>query len=101
MGNSPPAMKLALSPEIAVSVGSARVRIAPACSIALTVALKKFCPELRLTVARAELLDDVALYFGNGHLEHHLLAAGDDEAVDHLGGIADQPRGEVESALGL
>ena len=55
MGNSPPATKLALSPEIAVSVGSAKVRIVPACSMARRVALKKFCPELTLSVARVAL----------------------------------------------
>src|SRR5262249_62022269 len=55
MGNSPPATKFALSPDIAVSVGSAKVRITPACSIAFKVALKKFCPELTLKVARVAL----------------------------------------------
>ncbi len=39
MGNSPPARKVALSPEIAVSVGSARVRSTPARSIACKVEL--------------------------------------------------------------
>lgn len=37
-GNSPPARKFALSPEIAVSVGSASVRITPARSMARSVA---------------------------------------------------------------
>src|SRR5882757_5080699 len=38
-GNSPPAMKVADSPEIAVRLGSARVRTTPALSIARNVAL--------------------------------------------------------------
>src|ERR1700709_387870 len=37
-GNSPPAMSVADSPEIAVRFGSARVRTTPALSIARTVA---------------------------------------------------------------
>src|SRR3954466_13045644 len=37
-GNSPPAMKVADSPEIAVRLGSASVRTTPALSIARTVA---------------------------------------------------------------
>src|SRR6202012_3579219 len=39
IGNSPPAMKVADSPEIAVRFGSARVRTTPALSIARKVAL--------------------------------------------------------------
>src|SRR3954449_10793995 len=39
MGNSPPAMKVADSPEIAVRLGSASVRMTPALSIARIVAL--------------------------------------------------------------
>src|SRR5207302_7870007 len=39
IGNSPPARNVALSPEIALSVGSASVRITPARSIALRVAV--------------------------------------------------------------
>src|SRR5664279_2075548 len=38
-GNSPPARKLAVSPEIAVKLGSAKVRMTPALSIARTVAV--------------------------------------------------------------
>src|ERR1700684_1326720 len=38
IGNSPPAMKVADSPEIAVRFGSASVRITPALSIARSVA---------------------------------------------------------------
>src|SRR5665213_1711519 len=38
IGNSPPAMKVADSPEIAVRFGSARVRTTPALSIARKVA---------------------------------------------------------------
>src|SRR5205085_3199678 len=38
IGNSPPARKFALSPEIAVRFGSARVRMTPARSIARNVA---------------------------------------------------------------
>ena len=34
----------------------------------------------------AELLDDVALHFGDGDLEHHLVAAAHGDAVDHLVG---------------
>src|SRR4029079_19622305 len=39
IGNSPPAMNVAVSPEIAVRVGWARVRITPARSIARSVAV--------------------------------------------------------------
>ena len=39
IGNSPPAMKVAESPEMAVKLGSARVRTTPALSIARKVAL--------------------------------------------------------------
>src|ERR1700730_2393039 len=39
IGNSPPAMKVADSPEIAVRLGSASVRTTPALSIARKVAL--------------------------------------------------------------
>src|SRR3984957_9437684 len=39
IGNSPPAMNVADSPEIAVRLGSARVRITPALSIARIVAV--------------------------------------------------------------
>ena len=39
IGNSPPATKLAVSPEIAVRFGSASVRITPARSIARNVAV--------------------------------------------------------------
>src|SRR5215475_6902241 len=42
MGNWPPARNVALSPEIALSVGSASVRITPARSIALRITLV-FC----------------------------------------------------------
>src|SRR5262249_29447488 len=39
MGNSPPAMNVAVSPEIAVRLGSAKVRMTPARSMAPIVAL--------------------------------------------------------------
>src|SRR5579862_1005935 len=42
IGNSPPATKLAVSPEIAVRFGSARVRNTPARSIARNVAVMFF-----------------------------------------------------------
>jgi len=43
-GNSPPARNEAFSPEIAVSVGSARVLIMPVCSRARSVALTLLVP---------------------------------------------------------
>src|SRR3954471_23908740 len=43
-GNSPPAMKVADSPEIAVRLGSARVRTTPALSIARKVACTEGAP---------------------------------------------------------
>ncbi len=42
IGNSPPATKLAVSPEIAVKFGSASVRKMPARSIARNVAVTPF-----------------------------------------------------------
>ena len=49
----------------------------------------------------AQLLDDVAPHFGDGDLQHHLIAAAHDDRVDDLFGAADQPRGEVAGLLGL
>ena len=46
IGNSPPATKLAVSPEIAVRFGSANVRSTPARSIARSVALMFFQPPM-------------------------------------------------------
>src|SRR3981189_1791630 len=45
-GNSPPAMNVADSPEIAVRLGSASVRITPALSIARMVAVTEGTPAL-------------------------------------------------------
>src|SRR6185312_167685 len=42
IGNSPPATKVAVSPEMAVRLGSASVRITPARSIACSVAVMPF-----------------------------------------------------------
>ena len=129
IGNSPPATKLAVSPEIAVRFGSASVRITPARSIARSVAVMLFHVPvvggvaerltgggeriLRVEVHHggavieaaaevdAELLDHVALHFGDRHLEHDLVASAHGDAVDHLGVVADQPRGEIEGLLRL
>ena len=49
----------------------------------------------------AELLDDVAPHFGDRHLEHDLVAPAHGDAVDHLGAVADQPRGEIVGLLRL
>ena len=132
IGNSPPARKFAVSPEIAVRFGSASVRITPARSMARSVAvtaavappmttlvltsawpttgnglvLLKLSDALRRRSALplkidAELLDDVALHFGDGDLEHHLVAAAHRDAVDHLVAVAGKPRGEIEGLLRL
>ncbi len=47
----------------------------------------------------AELLDDVALNFGDRNLEQHLIAAANGDAVDDLGAVADQPGGDVKCLL--
>ena len=47
----------------------------------------------------AELLDEVALYFGDRHFEHDLVAPAHGDTVDHLGAVADQPRGNIVSLL--
>ena len=127
IGNSPPAMKVAVSPEIAVRFGSASVRSTPARSIARSVAVMFFQvpPKavllsvwpgggegvLRVEVHHrgavvegageidAELLDDVAAHFGDGDFQHHLVAAANGDAVDHLGAVADEARGKVEGLL--
>src|SRR6185312_17504442 len=52
IGNSPPAMKVAVSPEIVVRFGSARVRITPARSIARSVAVT--APPEKLKVCAVE-----------------------------------------------
>ena len=49
----------------------------------------------------AQLLDDVAPHFRDGDLEHHLVAAADDDRVDDLLGAADQPRRDLAGLLGL
>ena len=43
----------------------------------------------------AELLGDLALHFGDAHFQHHLLAAGDLQHVDDLGGIAGEARRQI------
>ena len=70
----------------------------------LTTVLPK--PKLPLQID-AELLDDVALDFGDRHLQHDLVAAAHDDRVDDLGAGADrvgragidQPRRDVEGLL--
>src|SRR6185369_3339344 len=47
----------------------------------------------------AELLDDAARYFGDGDFQHHLIAAANGDAVDHLFRSADQPRREIAGLL--
>ena len=55
----------------------------------------------------AELLDDVALDFGDGDLEHDLVAAADDDGVDDLVAVltpsaephAEEPRRDVVGLL--
>ena len=47
------------------------------------------------------LLDDVAPHFRDGDLQHHLVAAADDDRVDDLVGAADQPRRDIAGLLGL
>ena len=49
----------------------------------------------------AHLLDDVAPYLGDIDLQHHLVAAADDDGVDDLVGAADQPRRDVAGLLRL
>ena len=46
-----------------------------------------------------ELLDDVALHFGNRDLQHDLVAAMDGDAVDDLVAVVNQPRGNIEGLL--
>jgi hypothetical protein len=108
MGNWPPARNVALSPEIALSVGSARVRITrledqdgllglpeDAGEVAARQRLAERAERIvggeiehggaaadRAGEVDPELLDDVALYLGDGDLEHHLVASLDDDAVD-------------------
>src|SRR5664279_1190465 len=60
IGNSPPATKLAVSPEIAVRLGSAKVRTTPARSMALSVAL------MFLNEAPNELSESAAPVAENG-----------------------------------
>ena len=135
IGNSPPEMKVADSPEIAVRFGSASVRTTPAVSIARMVACDRrqalqdargvqavvgdqrraVCGE-RIAVVEihdrgavihagaeidAHLLDDVAPHFRDSDLQHHLVAAANDDRVDDLFGAADQSRGDLAGLLGL
>src|ERR1700690_1024577 len=58
-GNSPPAMNVADSPEIAVRLGSASVRITPALSIARMVAVTEGTPAL-VKAETAVLLPDTS-----------------------------------------
>ena len=136
MGNSPPEINVADSPEIAVRFGSASVRTTPALSIARRVAVTDGRPALFKAAAAkplpetsgalfavngllllkstdrgavihagteidAHLLDDVPPHFRDGDLEHHLVAAADDDRVDDLFGAADQPCGDIAGLLGL
>ena len=65
--------------------------------------LLKFRTEVPLPIVPgeidAELLDDVALHFGDGHLQHDLVAAVHGDAVDDLAAVVDQARGDVEGGL--
>src|SRR5665213_4330574 len=61
IGNSPPAMKLAVSPEIAVKFGSASVRSTPARSIARNVAVMPFQLPTALLLLSAEPLAENGL----------------------------------------
>ena len=49
----------------------------------------------------AHLFDDVPPHFGDGDLQHHLIAAADDDGVDDLVGATDQPCGDIAGLLGL
>ena len=49
----------------------------------------------------AQLLDDVPPHFRDGDLEHHLVAAANDDRIDDLFGAADQPRRDLAGLLGL
>jgi hypothetical protein len=49
----------------------------------------------------AELLDDVACDFGDGDLQHHLVAAAHDDGVDHLVRTAGEPGGDIAGLLRL
>ena len=49
----------------------------------------------------AHLLDDVARDFGDGHLQHHLVAAANRDRIDHLVRAADQAGGHVGGLLCL
>src|SRR5579875_3047481 len=59
IGNSPPAMKVAVSPEMAVRLGSASVRMTPARSIALSVAVTFFqVPEIAVSLSAWPLAEN-------------------------------------------
>ena len=49
----------------------------------------------------AQLLDDRSRDFGDGDLQHHLIAASDNDGVDDLVGSARQPRGKIAGLLGV
>ena len=67
IGNSPPEMKVADSPEIAVRFGSASVRTTPALSIARSVAVTDGRPALfRAAAVRPLLATSGALLAVNG-----------------------------------
>src|SRR5688572_29249187 len=48
-----------------------------------------------------QLLQNVALHFGDPHFEHDLLAAGDGDRAQHFFGITDELDGEVHGPLRL
>ena len=114
-------MKVAFSPEMAVRVGSASVRITPARSMARSVEVmdlkvpddgavaerladrRKWIAGVQVDDRRAEgkraihvdteLLDDVALDLGHGDLEHHLIATAHDDGVHDLAALRRDRRG--------
>ena len=49
----------------------------------------------------AHLFDDIPPDFRDGYLQHHLVAATNDDRIDDLVGAADQPRGDLAGLLGL
>src|ERR1700684_1994416 len=65
-GNSPPTMKVADSPEMAVRLGSASVRMTPALSIARRVAVTVGKPALLTAEATSELAVSGAPFAVNG-----------------------------------
>ena len=86
IGNSPPAMNVADSPEIAVRFGSASVRTTPALSIARIVAVTDGRPALFRAAPQAVARDQRAAVGGErvGVVEIH-----DRGAVVHAGGEID------------